>query len=54
MYERKKCLTHHHGIPTTLSWIKKRMPRQKKFSKERALMQFIGLTMALELQKAMT
>lgn len=54
MYERKERLTHHHGIPTTWSRIKKRMPRQMKFSKERALMQFTGLTTALELQKAMT
>lgn len=54
MYERKERLTHHHGTPTTWSRIKKRAPRQKKFSKERALMRLTGLTTALGLQKAMT
>ena len=54
MYELKEHLTDHHGIPTTLFWIKKLMPWQKKYTKGLVLMKFTGLTTTLKLQKAMT
>ena len=54
MYELKERLTPQHGIPTTLFWIKKLMPWQKKYTKGLVLMKFTGLTTTLKLQKAMT
>lgn len=54
MHELKECLTHHHGIPTTLFQIKKLLPWQKEYTKALELMKFTGLSMTLKLQKAVT